>query len=325
MNETRKTLRVGVVGVGNMGRHHVRIVSETPGISLSGLCDPDPGRASEFCSQYGCTGFETVEELLERSDAVSIAAPTSLHLDIARKCVDRGVDVLVEKPLAHSVRAAEELVTISREAGVVLMVGHVERYNPAIDGLIQLLRREDDEIVSIDTRRLAPFDGSRCLDVDVLYDLLIHDVDLALDIADSAVAGVSASGRPVFSSQADVVHARIDFQNGASAVLWAGKCSPKRVRTITVSTRKRFLEADTLTGALRVYTAEELPSMEDGLCFMGETSIEDIPVPREEPLRRELEDFFGAVRNRNAPLVDGERALASMKALDMIAQAMKRD
>jgi len=323
MKSTGPNLRVGVIGVGTMGQHHVRIVSQTPGVSLVGFHDPDPSRSAEICQRHGCPCFDTVEELLGQADAVSVAAPTSLHLEIGRKCLERGIHVLMEKPLADSVDAAARLVDLAREAGVVLAVGHIEAHNPAVAAMMEMLEREPEEIVSIDARRLAPFDGSRCLDVDVLYDLLVHDIDLALQIAKSPIKRVSAAGRSVFSKQTDVAHVRMEFENGAIAVFWTGKCSPKKVRSVTVTTPRRFMVADTLSPSLTIHTAEQLPALADGVCLMGEIRLQEVPLPKEEPLRREFEDFFSAVRHGTRPLVDGDRALKSLQALALVAKSIE--
>jgi predicted dehydrogenase len=228
----------------------------------------------------------------------------------------------MEKPLAHELEAAARLVEFSRNAGLVLMAGHIERYNPAVAKLMDLLRCEPDDIISIDARRLAPFDGSRCIDVDVLYDLLIHDVDLALEIAGSSVLKVSAVGRPVFSEKTDVAHTRIEFHNQVTATFWTAKCSPQKVRTITVTTPRRSLVADTLARTLTVYTAEELPAIENNMCVMGNIRKEDITLEDEEPLRREIEDFFRAIRAGSPPLVDGERGLRAMEVLKLVEHSI---
>jgi len=189
--------------------------------------------------------------------------------------------------------------------------------------MIDLLRNPEEEIVFIDTRRLAPFDGTRCLDVDVLYDLLIHDLDLVLEIAGSPIRRVSATGRPVFSDRTDVVHASIEFDNGVCATLWAGKCFPVKVRAVTVTTRSRYIQADTLSCRLTLHTAETLPAMDEGVCFMGDIIVQNPPVPAEEPLRVEIDDFFAAIREGRRPVVDGARALKDLRALDLIAQSLE--
>jgi predicted dehydrogenase len=322
MRAIRPNLAVGVIGAGSMGRHHVRIMSRMPSVRMVGLYDPDPQRSDAMCAAHGCTAFTTIEQLLDQVDAVSVAAPTSLHLEIGRLCLERGIHVLMEKPLAHNVEGAKKLVYTAANAGLVLMVGHVERYNPAVRTLLDLLHAEPEPIVSIDCRRLTPFDGTRCLDVDVLHDLLIHDVDLVLEIAGAPVSRVSAVGRPVFSSQTDVAHTRIDFANQATAVFWTGKCSPKKVRTLAVTTPSRYLEVDTLTRSLTVHTAEQLPEPSNGVCLMGSIRTESVPVPDEEPLWAELKDFVRAVSHGERPLVHGDRALAAMKTLDLVARSI---
>jgi predicted dehydrogenase len=229
----------------------------------------------------------------------------------------------MEKPLAPSVDGATRLVELSREAGVVLMAGHVERYNPAVVKMMDLLRSRPEEIISIDARRLMPFDGSRCMDVDVIHDLLIHDIDLAIEIADSEITQVTAAGRPVLSQQTDVAHTRIDFQNRATAVFWTAKCSPRKVRSITVTTPCRYLVADTLSHSLTVCTAEHLSARESGTCLMGDVRCEKIPVADEEPLCNEIQDFVHAVREGTTPVVDGERALRALKALDLVSRSIR--
>jgi predicted dehydrogenase len=305
-----------------MGQHHVRIISQASDVVLAGFHDPDPLRAQEICDRHGCDCFATLDALLDECDAVIVAAPTSIHFEIGEKCLNRGIHVLMEKPLAHELEAAARLVDLSREAGLVLMVGHVERYNPAVGKLMDLLNREPEDIISIDARRLMPFDGSRCMDVDVLYDLLIHDIDLALEIAGSSILNVSAVGRPVFSQKTDVANTRIEFQGQVTAVFSTAKCSPQKVRTLTVTTARRSLVADTLSRTLTVYTAEELPALENGVCMMGNVQKQDILVPDEEPLRRELEDFFRAIREGEQPLVDGERGLRALEALALVERSI---
>jgi predicted dehydrogenase len=228
----------------------------------------------------------------------------------------------MEKPLAHDVESATRLVGMAQEAGVVLMVGHIEAYNPAITSLMDLLKAEPEKIVSIDCRRLMPFDGSRCMDVDVLYDLLIHDIDLALEVACSPLRLVSAAGRSVYSDQTDVAHVRLEFENGTVAVFWTAKCSPRKVRSLSIATPGRYLVADTLSRSLNVYRADIIPSRENGTCAMGEIRSGSIPVSDEEPLRREFDDFFRAIREGSQPLVDGNRALRGLQALEYVAQAI---
>ncbi|MFH1115436.1 MAG: Gfo/Idh/MocA family oxidoreductase [Pseudomonadota bacterium] len=315
-------LRIGVVGVGTMGQHHVRILSRLPGVKLTGLFDPNAERAEEISRRHDCPRVGSLEELLDDVDALTVAAPTTLHAHIGQLALERGIHVLMEKPLAHDVENAARLLAVSRESGAVLMVGHVERYNPAIVKLMEMVRAVSEEIISVDARRLMPFDGSRCLDVDVLYDLLIHDIDLALEIVDSDMERVWASGRPVFSSQYDVAHTAVEFRNRSVATFWTAKCTPTKVRLITVATAGRYLTADTLSRSLTQYTAEKVPGSCVGACAMGECRREEIDVPNEEPLQKEIDDFVESIREGRSPIVDGERGLKAMKALDLVAQSI---
>ena len=316
MKAIQKNLRVGVVGVGTMGQHHVRIISQTPDVSLAGFYDPDRLRAQEICGRHGCECFATLDKLLDESDAVTVAAPTSLHFETGEKCLNRGLHVLMEKPLAHELEAAARLVVLSQKTGLVLMVGHVERYNPVVGKLIDLLRGEQEEIISIDAHRLAPFDGSRCLDVDVLYDLLIHDIDLALEIAGSSILSVSAVGRPVFSQKTDVAHTRIEFQGQVTAAFCTAKCSPRKVRTLTVTTPRRALVADTLSRTLTLYTRgrtlhHRKRRMRDGKPFRTTCRFRRFPITRSTVVMRVLPRYTVRVHD-NVSLTRARRGVVTV-------------
>lgn len=324
MNSPVLIPRVGVIGAGHMGRHHVRILRSLAAEKFQGFFDPDPSRAAVVASEFNVPSYAELDALLDRVEAVVIAAPTSDHHQLGLLCLQRGLHVLMEKPLAHGIEEARSLVRKAEETGACLMAGHVERYNPAIRKLLELLDRVDEPAVSAEARRLAPFDGTRCMDVDVLYDLCIHDVDLVLEIFGGPPEWVCASGKPVFSSMLDVVHAQMAFPGGATAMLWAGKCSPLKARTLTVTTPRVCVEADTLTNTVKIWEAGELPDPQRGVCFMGAIEVRDAPVQAKEPLRSELEDFLNAASQGVSPVVSGRRALEALEVLDMIARAVNR-
>ncbi len=323
MKNDQRKIRVGVVGVGAMGQHHVRNLHQIRDVDFVGFHDLDETRALEICDRYSCTAFPSLDELIEKVDALTIAAPTFLHHEIAMKCLSKSKALLVEKPLAATAEQAEKIVELARKNGVALMVGHIERYNPAVAKLMDLISSEPESIITIEARRLNHFDGSRCLDVDVLYDLLIHDIDLALEIANSEIRCVSASGRPVFSELNDVAYTRIEFVNGATAVLTTSKASPKKTRTISVTTQTRFLEADTIDRSLVVHRSENLTIDRLGTCVMRDFHVEEIDVENKEPLRLEIEEFIDCVCSGRKPTVDGERALKAMKAIELVANAIR--
>ncbi|MDD3473260.1 MAG: Gfo/Idh/MocA family oxidoreductase [Syntrophaceae bacterium] len=322
MPNDHKKIRVGVVGVGSMGQHHVRILNQINDVDFVGFHDLDSARSIQICEQYSCIAFDSLDELISNVDALTIAAPTSCHYDMAIKCLDSCKALLVEKPLAATVEQAEQIVELSHLNGVSLMVGHIERYNPAVAKLMELIKTEPEQIVTIEARRLNHFDGSRCMDVDVLYDLLIHDIDLALEIADSEIRSVSASGRPVFSKLNDIAYTRIEFINGATAILTTSKASPKKTRTISVTTPTRFFEADTIDRSLVVHRSENLTVDNTGACLMRDFHVEEINVENREPLRIEIEEFVKCARSSSKPIVDGYRALKAMKAIELVANSI---
>ena len=323
MKNDRSKIRVGVVGVGAMGQHHVRNLHQIGNVDFVGFYDLDEIRALEICERYPCRAFSSLDELIENVDALTIAAPTFLHHEIAMKCLSKSRALLVEKPLAATAEQAEKIVDLARKNGTALMVGHIERYNPAVAKLMELLASEPEPIITVEARRLNHFDGSRCMDVDVLYDLLIHDIDLALEVADAEIRSVSASARPVFSELNDVAYTRIEFVSGATAVLTTSKASPKKTRTISVTTPTRFLEADTIDRSLVVHRSENLIIDRSGTCVMRDFHVEEINIENKEPLRLEIEEFINCVRSGERPIVDGERALKAMKAIELVANAIR--
>jgi len=323
MRKKETNLSVGVIGVGSMGQHHARVLSEIPYVHFVGVYDVDSGRAAEVCMRFGGRPFSTLVDLLDQVDAVTIAAPTTLHAELTVLCLEKGCHVLVEKPLAHNVWRAEKLVTKAEEAGKTLMVGHIERYNPAVQALLNNLACAAEPVLAIDARRLSPFDGSRCLDVDVLHDLLIHDLDLALEMGRSEITEISAVGRAVFSNKLDMSHVRILFANGTWATFTTAKCSPKKMRCITVCTPSRVLEADTLSRSLVIHRAHELPVLGSRSCFMAGIECQQVIVPDKEPLRLELEDFVSSICNGRPPIVDAARGLKALKVLQSISEVIR--
>ncbi len=324
MAREQTNLAMGVIGVGTMGQHHARVLSEMPRVNFIGVYDVDIGRAAQVCQRFGGRVFPKLPALLDQVEAVTIAAPTTLHAELAVTCLERGCHVLVEKPLAHNVKFAQELVKVAQDAGKTLMVGHIERYNPAIQALVNNLGQLSEPVLAIDAQRLSPFDGSRCLDVDVLHDLLVHDLDLALEIGGSEIISVSAVGRSVFSDKLDISNVQILFARKTWANLTTAKCSPKKMRCVTVYTPSRVLQADTLARSLIVHRANELPVMGSESCLMADIAREEIAVPKDEPLRLELEDFVSAICDERSPLVDGARGLRVLNVLQRISEVIQK-
>ena len=300
------TLRVAVIGVGHLGKHHARILSSLPGVDLAAVVDTNRARAAEIAAANGTRAAFDHRELLGQVDAVTIAVPTELHRDIALPFLTAGVPVLVEKPMARSLEEADQLIEAAADAGVVLAVGHTERFNPALAAARPLLT--DPRFIEV--HRLGTF-PERSLDIDVVFDLMIHDLDVVLSLVDSDVESLEAVGVPVVTNRVDIANARLRFANGCIVNLTASRISRDRVRKIRFFQPSAYLSIDYATQKVDVYRLVKgsgpTPSIEGG----------EIEVVTEEPLKRELADFVDAIVSRRAPRVTGE---AGRRALDLAQQ-----
>jgi predicted dehydrogenase len=299
--DTARPLRIGVVGVGVMGSNHARVLAGLSGVSLAGVCDPDAARAAFVARTLGCPAVSTVEELLDlKLDAVSIAAPTELHHQVALQCIARGVHVLVEKPIASDVAEGQEIVAAARRAGVTLMVGHVERFNPAVEAIKQALRGES--ILSIGITRVGPF-PPRMSKVGVVIDLAVHDIDLIRWFTDSDIVEVQPQVSSAVAEREDIALLQFRTANGVLAHINTNWLTPFKARTVTVATRAKYIMGDLLT---RQVTE----------CFGfqpdGSYSMRHLSVGHSEPLRSELTAFIDAVRTGSPPAVTGEEGVASL-------------
>jgi UDP-N-acetylglucosamine 3-dehydrogenase len=294
-------LRVGVIGVGVMGSNHARVLSELPGVKLVGVADPER-RHRDFVSQVlGCPAFEDVDALLEAGvDAVSIAAPTHLHHDVSIACATRGIHIMVEKPIASNVEEGRAIVAAARRAGVTLMVGHVERFNPAVQVIKDAIRSED--ILSIAITRVGPF-PPRMSNVGVVIDLAVHDIDLISWFTDSEIIEVQPQLKSAVAEREDIALLQFRTASGVLAHINTNWLTPFKARTVHVATRRKYLIGDLLT---RQVTE----------CFGfqpdGSYSMRHLSVGHAEPLRAELIDFVTAIRENRSPAVTGEEGVASL-------------
>jgi len=294
------TVRVGVVGVGALGQHHARVYADLPGATLAGLYDVDPSRAAEVAARHGVPAFARLRELADAADAISVAVPTVDHHRVARTLLEAGKDVLVEKPMTAGLKEAEDLIGLAREKGAILQVGHIERFNPAVDAL----RKAALQPRFIEVHRLSPF-SPRSLDVDVVLDLMIHDLDIVLCLDGSGAVQVDAVGVPVLTSKVDIANVRLRFASGLIANLTASRVSAEKVRKFRVFSPKTYISVDFAARSAQVY---RLIQGDAG----PEITAERTAAPDEEPLRRQLAAFVAAVRDRTVPAVtggDGLRAL----------------
>jgi predicted dehydrogenase len=301
------TLRVGVIGVGHLGRHHARILSSLPGARLVGVVDKIGGRAAEIATVNRTEASTDYRDLLGEVDAVTIAVPTELHREIALPFLEAGVPVLVEKPMTRSLGEADDLIAAAAKANVTLAVGHTERFNPAVAAARE--RLTDPRFIEV--HRLGTF-PERSLDIDVVFDLMIHDLDVVLSLVKSDVDSIEAVGVPVLTGRVDIANARLRFANGCIANLTASRISRDRVRKIRFFQPMAYLSIDYATQKVELWRLVKGQN--------GEPSIEggDVDVANEEPLKRELADFVDAIVSRRAPVVtgqDGRRALALAEAI----------
>jgi predicted dehydrogenase len=299
---SERLLRVGVVGVGIMGSNHARVFAGLPGTELAGVADPD-GKQAEFVARaLNCTAVATVEELLDLGvDAMTVAAPTHLHRDVALACIERGVHVLVEKPIASTVEEGNEIIDAARRAGVTLMVGHVERFNPAVEAIKDAIRNED--ILSIAITRVGPF-PPRMSNVGVVIDLAVHDIDLIRWFTDSDIVDVQPQLSSAVAEREDIALLQFRTASGVLAHINTNWLTPFKARNVTVATRGKYVQGDLLT---RQVTE----------CFGfqpdGSYSMRHLSVGHAEPLRSELLAFLRAVRTGAAPPVTGEQGVTSLK------------
>jgi len=306
-------LQIAVVGVGHLGRHHARILSSIDGVRLVAVVDTKPGRAEEIASQTGTIGLTDYRQLLERGvDGVVVAVPTEIHGEVAMPFLERGIAALVEKPMAHSLTEADAMLAAAAASGATLAVGQTERYNPAVATMLPLVTSPR----FIEVHRLGAF-SERSLDIDVVFDVMIHDLDIILALVRSEVAAIEAVGVPVLTEKFDIANARLRFASGCIANVTASRISRDRVRKIRFFQPDAYLSID--------YAAQEVEGWRlvrrDGQ--RPEIQGGQIPVKQEEPLRRELVDFVRAVRERTPPIVDGAAGRRALALATEIAAKME--
>ncbi|MBU6456171.1 MAG: Gfo/Idh/MocA family oxidoreductase [Bradyrhizobium sp.] len=300
--DANRSLRVGVIGAGVMGSNHARVLAGLPATTLVGVVDPLPAHRTRVAELTGCRAFETVDDLIAAGvDAVTIAAPTHLHHQIALAAIARRIHVLVEKPIASSVEEGEAIVTAARRAGVTLMVGHVERFNPAVAAIKQAISGED--ILSIAITRVGPF-PPRMSNVGVVIDLAVHDIDLIRWFTGSDIVEVQPQLSSAVAEREDIALLQFRTASGVLAHINTNWLTPFKARNVTVATRDKYVTGDLLT---RQVTE----------CFGfkpdGSYSMRHLPVGHDEPLRAELIAFLAAVRADGVPAVTGDQGVASLE------------
>ena len=303
---TRK-IRVAVVGTGGFGRNHARVYREMPGVELTGVYDRDAERAARVAQEFGTRAFSSLQALRENGEAVSVAVPTAEHAQVGCGLLEAGLDVLVEKPMATDLAEADRLLESARRHKRILQVGHVERFNPAVLAVEPILNHP----LFFEVHRLGVF-TPRSLDVDVIYDLMIHDLDILSAMVQQEVIEVKAVGIPVLTDKVDIAHARLEFSGGAVANVTASRVSTERVRKMRFFQQHEYISLDYgRRDALRVAVKRPGPQ--------PEFAFEKLQAPAVEPLRAELDAFIESVRTRKEPRTNG---IAGRVALELASRVM---
>ncbi|MFC6992331.1 Gfo/Idh/MocA family oxidoreductase [Haladaptatus sp. GCM10025707] len=318
MSLTNGTLKAGVIGTGVMGRNHVRIYSEISKVDLVGVTDVNEAAAKEVAETFGTQAL-TLDELIDQADLVSIAVPTQFHYEVAKKCIENKVHVLIEKPFVDDLDQGRELIELANEHGVIMQVGHIERFNPAVAALLELIGEMD--VIAIEAHRLGP-PLARVIEDSVVMDLMIHDIDILLSLVDSPIRKLSAMG----ARGVQHATAQLAFENGVIGVLSASRLTQKKVRTLNVTTRECQIEVDYIDQTVRIHRQfHPQYTDESGKMRQRFESVTERPlVETGEPLKRELKAFIDAVTTGQQPLVTAEQALRAIEVarqIDALAAA----
>lgn len=309
-------LRVAVIGAGSMGRNHARVFDLLRDVDFIGIADPDPAARVNVAEHYGVATFADYRELFGRIDAASVAVPTALHRAVAIDCFKAGVHVMMEKPIAANTREAVEILSAARASGCILQVGHIERFNPAVAALGPILAGE--RIVAVSAERLSP-PTPRVIDVDVVFDLMIHDIDIAMALVGAPPAVLGALGRPSPPARLDHVTAHGRTDQGVLLSFTASKITQETVRRLQVTTERAYVTVNYLNRDIAVHRGGELfANATEGYAYVEEGSLTRPHVSAVEPLRAELEHFVACVRSGTQPLTSGESALDALRVAEDI-------
>jgi predicted dehydrogenase len=318
--ETKAPLRAIVVGVGGLGQHHARVYTQLPGVVLAGVADTSLARAQEVGKRLRCRAVADFRELLDEADIASVVVPTFAHFEVARACLEKGLSVLLEKPMARTLEEADALIALAQARGVTLQIGHIERFNEAV----QALKKLGDPPRFIEVHRLGPF-SQRNTDIGVVLDLMIHDLDIILDLAGSPVERVDAIGVAVLTAHEDIANVRITLANGCVANVTASRVTLDAKRKIRIFSGKHYISIDYQKQELVVYSLKKDREPESEPNLMRLINREHHVFGKQEPLKVELEAFARAVREKSEPVVtglQGRQALAL--ALEISRQIRER-
>ncbi len=294
---TMDKVRVGIIGVGYLGTQHARILSYLEEAELKGVADIDFKKAMEIGNRHGVQYYQNYEDLLDEIDAAIVATPTSEHFSISMRLLKEGKSVLVEKPITETVDQGEELVAMAAKNGLILQVGHLERFNPAVEAIENMI----SEPKFVEVQRLGSF-SARSLDIDVVLDLMIHDLDIILALIKDEVKSIRSSGIHVLSEKIDIANARLEFRSGCVATLTASRVHQGKVRKLRIFEPTIYYSIDYIDQEVKIFPLDN-----------RQTEIKTLKIEKEEPLKKELKNFFRSIREGKTRKVSGEEGLRALK------------
>lgn len=314
-------VRLGIIGTGHMGQYHVNVAKQLASGVLSGIFDADPERAKQIAEKHKTHAFASLEEMFTQVDAVVIAAPTFLHHNLAKQALEAGKHVLVEKPIAETVEQARELVKISQDRKLVFQVGHIERFNGAVLELGKIVTNP----LLIESRRLSPY-NARIKDVGVVLDMMIHDIDIVLNLVKSPVVSVSARGTKVVSDHEDIASVVISFENGCVANMNASRCTQAKIRTLNISERDSYVFLDFTDQEIELHRqATSNTQLGQGeIKYKQESIVEKIFVHKDNPLKQEHEHFTNCILDPSLSYIGGEADIKTLEVAYKILEDIKK-
>ncbi len=328
-------LKIAVIGTGHLGKEHARIYSEIPEVSLVGVVDIDKNAGEAVAQRCNTKYYSSFKEILNKVDAASVAVPTKSHYEISKELLKNGIHVLVEKPMTGTVSEAEDLIKLSKETSTILQPGYIERFNPAIEAIQKL----DISLKFIECHRLSPF-TFRSADIGVVLDLMIHDIDIILDLSKSKVKKIDAVGVGVISDKEDIANARIQFENGCVANITASRVSFEPMRKIRLFSENSYISLDyhkqeaiiyrkspELTPKSIITENTDVSTIKDlkNFVFGDLLKIERIKMNNQEPLKKELESFVSCINTGEQPVVSGEDGIKAIKAATTINEEINKN
>ncbi|MEK7851367.1 MAG: Gfo/Idh/MocA family oxidoreductase [Deltaproteobacteria bacterium] len=314
--------RVGVIGAGHMGQYHVNVYSEIPNVKLAGIADISKERVEAVAQRFKTKGYTDYRKLIGQVDAVTVAVPTAMHYEVAKDFLSAGIHVLLEKPITPTLKEAKELYSIAKKKKVILQVGHVERFNGAVQEVKKIIKNP----LLVETRRIGPF-VQRVQDDGVVLDLMIHDIDIVLNLVNSEIVKVNAVGGSVYTKNGDYANVQISFKNGCVASLIASRVSQEKVRTLAVSQKDVYISLDYGAQELNVHrqaSSQYFLSKEE-LKYRQESMIERVFVHKDNPLKLEVKHFLDCVTKRAERALSPESDLRSLEVALKVQDILKKD